>query len=85
MPSNLQQELRDFHGFIGRLLSNGHAAIPVEETVAEFRAYQDELERCREAIRPALEASRRGEGSPLVMQDIIDQVSRRLRSEGITD
>ena len=56
--------------FIGQLLENGGVATTVEDSVAEFRAYQEELERCREAIRPALESSLRGESTPLDMEDV---------------
>jgi hypothetical protein len=85
MSTDLQQDLREFHGFIGRLLENGGATMTLEDSVAEFRAYQEELHRCREAIRPALEASLRGESTPLDMGEIIQRVTSRLRSEGIPD
>jgi hypothetical protein len=71
MPVDVKAELREFHGFLGRQLENGGATMTVEESVAEFRAYQEELRRCREAFRAALEASLRGESTPLDMQDII--------------
>jgi hypothetical protein len=80
-----QVELEEFHQFIGRHLKNGGTGLTVDRSVAEFRAYQEELERCREAIRPALEASLRGESTPLNMQDIIDRVTARLRKEGVPD
>jgi len=63
-------ELEEFHRFIGRHLQSGGSELTVDRSVAEFRAYQDELERCREAVRPALEASVRGESEPLDMEDI---------------
>ncbi len=85
MPVDAKAELREFHGFLGRQLDNGGTAMTVEESVAEFRAYQEELRRCREAIRPALEASLRGESEPLNMQEIIDRVTRRLQQEGIPE
>jgi hypothetical protein len=65
-----QVELEEFHQFIGRHLKNGGTGLTVDRSVAEFRAYQEELERCREAVRPALEASLRGESEPLDMEDI---------------
>jgi hypothetical protein len=80
-----QTELEEFHRFIGRHLQNGGTKLSVNESVTEFRAYQEELERCREAIRPALEASLRGESEPLNMQEIIDRVTERLRKEGVPE
>lgn len=87
MPTVIDQqtELQEFHLFIGRYLQNSANGLTVDNSVAEFRAYQEELERCREAIRPALEASLRGESEPLNMQEIIDRVTDRLRKEGVAD
>lgn len=85
MVADLHAELREFHGFLGRQLENCGATMTVEETVAQFRAYQEELHRCREAIRPALEASLRGESKPLNMQEVIDRVTQRLHEEGIPE
>lgn len=85
MSTDVKQDLREFHSFIGRQLENGGAAMTVEDSVTEFRAYQEELERCREAIRPALESSLRGESTPLDMREIIGEVTAQLQSEGIAD
>lgn len=78
-------ELEDFHRFIGRHLKNAGSELTVDRSVSEFRAYQEELERCREAVQPALEASVRGESEPLDMQEIINRVTDRLRKEGVPD
>jgi hypothetical protein len=80
-----QTELEEFHRFIGRHLQNGRTTLTVDQSVGEFRAYMEELEHCREAIRPALEASLRGESEPLNMQVIIDRVTERLRKEGVPE
>ena len=73
-----QTELEEFHRFIGRHLQNGGTKLTVNESVAEFRAYMEELEHCREAIRPALESSLRGESEPLDMEDIKCRGRERL-------
>jgi hypothetical protein len=85
MPTVIDQqtELQAFHCFIGRSLQNGASGLTVDNSVAEFRAYQEELERCREAIRPALEASLRGESKPFDVNEVMQVVERRLAQQGV--
>lgn len=70
MATDLRCELEEFHRYLGKELERGNGAWTIEQAVAEFRAYQEEPHRCREAIRPALEASLRGESEPLDMEDV---------------
>jgi hypothetical protein len=83
MPTVIDQqtELQEFHRFIGRYLQNGANGLTVDNSVAEFRAYREELERCREAIRPALEASLRGESEPLDMEDVKRRGRKRFEEQ----
>ena len=80
-----QTDLEAFHKFIGELLKKGKRKLPVEESRADFREYQQELERLREEIRPALERSLRGESKPFDPEDIIRRAKERLAEKGITD
>ena len=48
----------------------------------EFRAYQEERERLRRELAPALESFRRGEGEEL---NVAEHVARRLAEKGIAD
>ena len=80
-----QTDLEAFHKFIGELLKKGKQKLPVEESLVVFREYQQELERLREEIRPALERSLRGESKPFDPEDIIRRAKKRLAEEGITD
>ena len=47
MAIDLRSELQEFHRYLGQRLENGGTAGTIEEHVAEFRAYQAELDRCR--------------------------------------
>lgn len=78
MATDLRCELEEFHRYLGKELERRSGATSIEEAVAEFRAYQDELERCREAIRPALEASLRGESTLFSVEEVMEVVRRRL-------
>jgi hypothetical protein len=85
MATDLRCELEEFHRYLGRELERGNGVLTIEQAVVEFRAYQEELQRCREAIRPALEASLRGESEPLDMEAIWREVERRLTQQGVPE
>ncbi len=70
MSTGQHSQLQEFHRFLGQQLDHGRATLTIEEVVAQFRAYQAELNRCREAIRPALEASVRGVSTTLDLDDV---------------
>jgi Arc/MetJ-type ribon-helix-helix transcriptional regulator len=78
-------ELELLHRFVSEQLANGGRRMSVEECLNEFRAYQSELERLREEIRPALERSLRGESRPFDADKLKARVTRELADEGITD
>jgi hypothetical protein len=78
-------DLELLHEFIGHVLQNGGGSKTVDEVLDEFREYLEELERLREEIRPALEASLRGESKPIDWESLKERVTRRLAEQGITD
>ena len=80
-----QTDLEAFHKFLGELLKKGKRKLPVEESLVAFRQYQQELERLREEIRPALEQSARGESEPLDIQKLKTEVTKSLAEKGITE
>ena len=75
MSTVTSSELDQFQKFLERLRADGNCRLSLDECVTEFRLYQEELERCREAIRPALEASLRGESTPWDPEEM----KRRIR------
>lgn len=69
--------------FIGICLREGGRARPVSEVLAEFDEYRADVEQLWEEIRPALEASLRGEGKPMDWDALKERVTRELAERGI--
>ena len=80
-----QTDLEAFHKFVGELLKKGKRKLPVQESLVAFREYQQELERLREEIRPALERAAKGEGKEVDLEDILRRGRERLAKEGVSD
>jgi len=85
MSTETQSELELFHRFLSEQLENGESDLSPEESVEAFRAYQRESGRLKEAIRPAVERFKRGEGSELDYEAVKDEVTQRLAEKGITE
>ena len=85
MVTNTPNEFHDFNQFVVERLSVTGADLSLEESVAAFRAYQAEIDRCRKAIQPAIDELDAGGGSELDIQSIIARGKAMLASEGITD
>ncbi|MGH3452746.1 MAG: hypothetical protein ACRDQW_19010 [Haloechinothrix sp.] len=92
MPTETQTaemtELELLHRFVAEQLAHGGRKMTVEECLAEFREYREKLEWMREAVRPALERSRRGESKPFdraAVEALKERVTRELAEKGITD
>ena len=80
-----QTDLEAFHKFVGELLKKGKRKLPLEESLVAFREYQQELERLRDEIRPALERAAKGEGKKVDLEDILRRGRERLAKEGVSD
>lgn len=76
-----QDEIQSFYDFLGRRLENGGSTLTPEESVREFRAYQEELTRLRLTIATAREQAARGEAKPLDVDALIQRVKHRIASE----
>ncbi|UUO06965.1 hypothetical protein M4951_01320 [Blastopirellula sp. J2-11] len=68
MATDAAQELQQFHQFIGQRIASG-SEMSIAEAVAEFQAYQAELERFREEIKPGLDRLARGEYEELDIEE----------------
>ena len=68
-----------------QLLQQGYTTLTPEESVAEFREYQKQLQRLRNELRPALEEHQRGEGSEIDISDIMERNRQRLANQGIIE
>jgi hypothetical protein len=80
-----QTELAAFSQFVTERLQNGQSASNLEEAVQTFRAYQDDVERLRKHLAPALVESKRREAKPLNADDVKQRIRTRLAEHGITD
>jgi hypothetical protein len=85
MSTDTLTELDEFQRFLERLRSRGEGHMSLDECVTEFRLYQEELRRCREEIRPALESSLRGETTPWDPEETKRRGRERLQRKGITE
>jgi len=78
-------ELEAFHQFLSERLKNGDRNLSVDSSIEAFRAYQRDLQRLREELRPSLQRAARGEGREIDVDDIGRRGRERLAREGITD
>ena len=85
MVTETANELVNFQRFLGEQIQNGGAQLSPEESVQGFRAYQKDLARLKEFLKPALEALARGEGEELDIEQFKREVTARLAERGITD
>ena len=84
MATNGASELVVFHRFLGDQIESGSVNLSPEESVEAFRAYQQDLERLRNDIRPAIDRFERGEPAiPLDIEDVKRRGRERLAREGI--
>jgi hypothetical protein len=82
---DLEQEFELFHQFVKeKLKAEPHVKVSLEESLVRFREYQAKLDRLREEIRPAYEASLRGEGTPLDFGKLRGELIEELRQKGHT-
>ena len=79
------EELVDFYHFLGQRLENGETDVTPEQSVREFRLYQQELRRFIEQTQSGIAESERGESKPLDIDALMQRVRARLTEEGISD
>lgn len=83
MSTNTPSEFHDFNRFVTERLANVDSGLSLEESVAAFRAYQAELKKCREALKPAIDEMDETGGTVLDMELIIARGKQMLAEEGI--
>lgn len=74
-------EIQAFYGFLGSRIKTDPAITP-EESVREFRAYQQELKRAQSELRDSHEEFIQGKAKPLDVDSLMDRVRSRLAGEG---
>ncbi len=75
-------EIQAFHEFLGRRMHD--PAITPEQSVQEFRAYQEELRRAQAELRESHEEFRQGKAKPLDVDALMARVRTRLARQGST-
>lgn len=85
--ADMATELDEFRRFLGWEMSRGVGNVSVDAVLAEFRLYQDEIRRMREALRPYEDRKARGEDTsvPWDLEAAKAEVTRRLAAKGIVD
>ncbi len=86
MSADNSSELVVFHRFLGDQIEGGSLELSPEESVQAFRAYQQDLERLRNDLKPAIDRFERGEPAiPLDIEDVKRRGRERLARQGITE
>jgi hypothetical protein len=83
MSTSALTEIESFHRFLGEAIQNGARHLTIDESVAEFRAYQEELRRFNKPLQESVEQARRGEARPLDVDTLKDEIRRELADEGL--
>jgi hypothetical protein len=81
--ADVATELEEFRRYLDKQITRGIGNVSIDAVLAEFRLYQDETRRLREALQSALESSRRGEGQPWNKEEMWAEVRQRLAAKGI--
>ena len=76
-----ESEIQAFYDFLGRRVSADPAITP-EESVREFRAYQQELQRAQSEVRASHAEFIQGKAKPLDVDALMHRVRSRLANEG---
>lgn len=85
MATETLTELELFHRFVGKELAAGNRRMSVRESIERFEAYQRDLAKLEEELRPALEEYERGEGGPIDWDEFFRRNEERLRALGIPE
>ena len=73
-------DIQAFYDFLGRRLDRGEDLTP-EQSVREFRAYQEELQRFLRESESAFAHAQNDEGRELDVDAIMVRVAKRLAAE----
>jgi hypothetical protein len=76
-----ESPIRAFYQYLGRRLDSAEPNFTPEQSVREFRLYQEELERFLRETEPAMAQSLRGETRPLDVDLVMSRVQQRLAQQ----
>jgi hypothetical protein len=83
MEISLQNDRDAFNAFIEKRLNKVSAGLSLEDALAEFRAYQQELRDVQAKVQEAKASSERGESQELEIAELINEVTEKLAAKGI--
>lgn len=81
----IQTEVDKFHHFVTKRMGNGVANMTLEESLAEFRAYQEEVESLHAVLRESAAEARRGECGPLDLDQLKADYRADISQQEVAD
>jgi hypothetical protein len=81
MSPELPLERDAFNAFLDQQFVLGPNEATLEDALTAFRAYQRDLERLKEKLRPALEEADRSEGKPLDLDAVLQRIRDRVNQQ----
>jgi len=85
MSSLSESGMSDFYRYLTDRLDNGLDNCTPEESVKEFRLYQEKLQRLIHETQQEIDNHEEGDSKPLDIEAIKERVRARLQAEGITE
>jgi hypothetical protein len=73
-----QNDLEQFHQFLGEQLKSGRSSLTPEASVVAFRTYQREVDELRARIQVGIDQADRGEGRPLDADALRRRIAERI-------
>ena len=77
MATDNRSDIQAFYDYLGRRIAD-ESAISPEESVQEFRAYQEELRRAQAELRQSRQEFLQGKAKPLDVDALMDRVRARF-------
>jgi hypothetical protein len=85
MVTSLPTELDSFQYFLGQQRLQGNAFTSIDESVAAFRKYQQEVAKVRASCQPALAECDQGNYADFDFEDVKARVLSKLEAKGIPE
>lgn len=85
MSTDLSSDWTAFNLFVSEQLSGNLNGMTLEESLAKFRAYQEDLTAIRAKLKISEEQSARGESSELDMDEFFRELDAELDKRGIPE
>jgi hypothetical protein len=82
MSTDFPVERDAFNLFLDERFVGGSGDATLEDALAEFRAYQSDLERLKQKLKPSIEQANRGEAQPLDLDAVLQRVRERTAQQG---